>query len=597
MNDISGAVDIEKIYTTRSAEIDKLERIIRGDFQRKNVRAFQQLPRHMRRRTMSHNPYRLPKRLQKKAIHEINKSGNPPSKKKKRRYRTIKRRSNRFLRDYGKRQIDKKWLDTHLWHAKRFHMVNKWGYRIGRTPTNKGARAAYRSCRTHSVIYEASHTAPIVLTGSERSIIKVMKEMTNGVNVGSGRYIKGNKGGYVDIVDFSTQNYVVTCDFFWTTKTHEDKRKFFIWVHPAAYDDVSILFNVKLERFDDVEISQETQKYARFELLGPKSNRVFKKALREHKPNGENKFETIINNRSGYLPEGCIVNLKVADPRVRLNYLNPISESPSNEDALLNWPSEWSESTLWENEESVINTLTENEINDFKSDIDVLMRSNTDIVLVQKPGGKDGFGEGWTIFMHSSWAMTFWKAFIYAGARAIGLEEIQQISFEKERLFYPYDYPETDAYKEESEITCKDLEEKNEKKPKGKRPNYESLNITSPFITDWRSLLGGTIKIFRPKKLSDLEKVDRTTQTLIPVCIDLGNGGTYLKDRAQILIEDKIVGYITTGRYSWHSGICKGFGYILSSSLPEGTTEPILVKVRNLTSQFHHKVSLKVHFE
>jgi hypothetical protein len=25
---------------------------------------------------------------------------------------------------------DKKWLETHLWHAKRMHMENMWGYRL-----------------------------------------------------------------------------------------------------------------------------------------------------------------------------------------------------------------------------------------------------------------------------------------------------------------------------------------------------------------------------------------------------------------------------------------------------------------------------------
>ena len=27
---------------------------------------------------------------------------------------------------------DKKWLETHLWHAKRMHMKKMWGYRLVR---------------------------------------------------------------------------------------------------------------------------------------------------------------------------------------------------------------------------------------------------------------------------------------------------------------------------------------------------------------------------------------------------------------------------------------------------------------------------------
>lgn len=28
--------------------------------------------------------------------------------------------------------VDKTWLETHLWHAKRMHMENMWGYRLVR---------------------------------------------------------------------------------------------------------------------------------------------------------------------------------------------------------------------------------------------------------------------------------------------------------------------------------------------------------------------------------------------------------------------------------------------------------------------------------
>lgn len=31
----------------------------------------------------------------------------------------------------------KKWLETHLWHAKRMKMVNMWGYRLVRPIANR----------------------------------------------------------------------------------------------------------------------------------------------------------------------------------------------------------------------------------------------------------------------------------------------------------------------------------------------------------------------------------------------------------------------------------------------------------------------------
>jgi len=48
-------LDVEKIYKTRSAEIQQVLAAIAGRFGPSRV--FQSLPRHLRRRGMSHNPY------------------------------------------------------------------------------------------------------------------------------------------------------------------------------------------------------------------------------------------------------------------------------------------------------------------------------------------------------------------------------------------------------------------------------------------------------------------------------------------------------------------------------------------------------------
>lgn len=44
------------------------------------------------------------------------------------------------------------WLETHIWHAKRFHMVKKWGYCLGVRPTYKCYRPCYRAMSTHCLL-------------------------------------------------------------------------------------------------------------------------------------------------------------------------------------------------------------------------------------------------------------------------------------------------------------------------------------------------------------------------------------------------------------------------------------------------------------
>lgn len=143
-------------------------------------RAFQTLPRHLRRRAMSHNIKRLPVRLRMQAQNEVNRRpvntqcpsalGSPCRAhvrvlvcrwmlrlpKAALRSRDIERtrgkcsscltvpprrgflisssrRPGYLLRDYERRQKKNVWLETHIWHAKRFKMVNLWGYKIVRT--------------------------------------------------------------------------------------------------------------------------------------------------------------------------------------------------------------------------------------------------------------------------------------------------------------------------------------------------------------------------------------------------------------------------------------------------------------------------------
>jgi ribonuclease P/MRP protein subunit POP1 len=49
---------------------------------------------------------------------------------KKKKNRPHKRRPKYILQDYARRQKEHKWLETHIWHAKRMKMTALWGYKI-----------------------------------------------------------------------------------------------------------------------------------------------------------------------------------------------------------------------------------------------------------------------------------------------------------------------------------------------------------------------------------------------------------------------------------------------------------------------------------
>ena len=84
------------------------------------------VPRHMRRRAVSHNPKRLPRRLRPAHSSQRDKSGGE-GRVVKRPSRRHRRRPKNLIEEYVRRQRPGRplWLETPLWHAKRFHMADR----------------------------------------------------------------------------------------------------------------------------------------------------------------------------------------------------------------------------------------------------------------------------------------------------------------------------------------------------------------------------------------------------------------------------------------------------------------------------------------
>lgn len=66
--------------------------------------------------------------------------------------RKHRRRPKNLLAEYNRRKRKHVWLETHIWHAKRFHMIEKWGCKLPWRPTDKSSRACYRATTKHCLI-------------------------------------------------------------------------------------------------------------------------------------------------------------------------------------------------------------------------------------------------------------------------------------------------------------------------------------------------------------------------------------------------------------------------------------------------------------
>lgn len=225
----NGELDLQSFLKSREFEIKSLEDGMKRSNSAHAARAFQQVPRDMRRRTASHNVKRVPKRLQNRAKREMiddntptvnAKTRRPGSSRGRIRAETARRlgilagrkrakkavasgegntgidvraarpkiksgKLNDAPRPKGKfrrRQIHKTWLPTHLWHAKRARMTEPknpmWRFAIPITSTEKSYRPTHRAgCARGAVAWDMSYMSTIGLEGPAEGIQNILESL------------------------------------------------------------------------------------------------------------------------------------------------------------------------------------------------------------------------------------------------------------------------------------------------------------------------------------------------------------------------------------------------------------------------------------
>lgn len=172
MRGLPASLDVERFSESRAFEINAMHQAMDNAKDASTHRAWQELPRHLRRRAASHNPHRVPVRLQQKAQTEMD----PAKKKAVKRALPKRSKTNKLTRteELLRRQVDKTWLETHIWHAKRMHMETKWGYRLASTPTEKSARPSYRASAQGAIIHDASYHGIIEIIAPQKLLLRLL---------------------------------------------------------------------------------------------------------------------------------------------------------------------------------------------------------------------------------------------------------------------------------------------------------------------------------------------------------------------------------------------------------------------------------------
>lgn len=316
---------------------------------------FQTLPKYMRRRAMSHHPKRLPRKYRAAHKSQMSKAGNQPvnNKRPSRKYR---RRPKNLMREYVRRQRKHSWLETHIWHAKRFHMIDRWGYRLPYASCDKTYRACYRASTDHCLLQDMSFYSCVQLQGSLELLRVGFDRLTSqncGLGIAAKTFVSGRREGNIEL--FADGQYPLGAlqrvSFMWRPE-EQSRRTLWLWLHPAAAEATIVqLINVfqlkstkqqslplpnKSEEETQSEISEEQpgkskeqqgkskeqplrfwtktkaferhrtyvnaddslemqilqQEFNRFRLTGARAQRILSGSLRAYRPSSENSNNT-----------------------------------------------------------------------------------------------------------------------------------------------------------------------------------------------------------------------------------------------------------------------------------------------------------------
>ncbi|XP_067887249.1 ribonucleases P/MRP protein subunit POP1 isoform X2 [Heterodontus francisci] len=246
----SHSQEIPKIITAtnfaqaRAAEINAL---LKAVTHKSSSQFLQSLPPQMRRRAMSHNIKRLPRRLREIAKKEVEKIAHLKKEQSKSKSRKARRRHGNLLLEFNRRQRKNIWLETHIWHAKRFHMVKKWGYCLGNKPTTKSYRACYRAMTKQCLLQDLSYYCCLELNGTEDNLLKALARLSSrdaGATFASVACLSGKCQG--SLVLYKADQYpempLGPVTFLWRPKAQSESlsenRQLWIWAHPALKMDL-----------------------------------------------------------------------------------------------------------------------------------------------------------------------------------------------------------------------------------------------------------------------------------------------------------------------------------------------------------------------
>ncbi|KAM3066743.1 Ribonucleases P/MRP protein subunit pop1 [Clarireedia jacksonii] len=561
----NGDLDLQAFLRAREFEIKALENGMQKSKGSLTTRAFQQVPRDMRRRTASHNVKRVPKRLQKRAGREMKEDNTPTVKASKRKPRSsrshIRRETAKKLRalaekkgaskgvvdavdiitrearpkirknalnappkqnsKFRKRQVDKTWLPTHLWHAKRAKMTEPnnplWRMAIPLTSNEKSYRATHRAAGIRgAVAWDMSYMSTIGLRGPIESLGRVLSavgvpdEDVSGPKGESWRKGRRSWNGWLSKQVKGQRLQISPAVAFWEIPSEESPDTVSKKIHPAAFLET---WNelLRLSELQNLSVQIEDLRFeiGSIEITGPGSTEALLGILHpyhEAEASKESHAQTFTSlggvTNPASLPANSILSFSIMDPRLRYPPRRITLPDPNDEEAnfslletLSTWPADKAPASSHLFDRDIRYKATrlpsQKALNRRKAlappgafpSIRERDPSIPLILMTSRMTPERSAQGSWTLLVPWKCVLPIWYGLVHyplssgGNPRFGGLQELRQIHFEHGVPWFPADYPGTNSgYAWEVEQREKRKTDW-EKRPKGRRIEWKSVDL------------------------------------------------------------------------------------------------------------------------
>ena len=266
---------------------------------------------------------------------------------------------------YKRRQVNKTWLPTHLWHTKRAHMTKPteplWRMAVPLSPTEKSYRPTHRSSSARGcVAWDQSYMSTVGCLGTDHTLENMLSLLGYAPGLSSGLSKKWKAGtrhrqGWIHEVN-GTKRVITQATVVWMVKAAEDQkdvpneqatartdvemsgtdvnkgekkkrqvkldRRLLIQVHPSAFHQ----FWIELLRAAKMQKPQVLIEDLRFEIgsihiAGPGSTEAMMGVLKPRQPDEMDSVQTIWSSLAGLsnvssLPANSMLSFEIVDPRL-----------------------------------------------------------------------------------------------------------------------------------------------------------------------------------------------------------------------------------------------------------------------------------------